>query len=99
MFPAGKKADSPSDPAVVIERFARLTHLLMQMAYQSQRAGFHGDNNQKPAKLFHFGTLQEARSQIGTPYDPFRQICLNFLSNFVPAAKLQLTAVKFTWTP
>ena len=98
-FPTGNSAFKASDPAVVIERLAKLTHLLMQMAYQSQKEDFHGDKNLTQARSFHFGTLHEARSQIGTPYDPFRRISTNFLNNSVTAAKLHLQDTKFTWTP
>ena len=39
----------------------------MQMAYQSQKAGFHGDKGLRRANTFRFGTGGKRVPQNGTP--------------------------------
>ena len=67
--PWGYKAGTATE----IERFAALTHSLMQMAYQTQEAGFHGDSDSGSQTGFVPERNGEERDQNGTPYGSYRQ--------------------------
>lgn len=75
-------------PAMGIERFAKLTHSPMQMAYQSEKAGFHGDKDLRRADAFRFGTEGEQVNQNGTPLWFLSASGARVYTNFATAAKL-----------